>query len=526
MNKQNFESFFVVISFYFILSIIIKFFLIDSLVIIFSTSLFEYFLLLLLFFIFSFLRFPQIIISFFIFFSIWLFLLQSYFIVDLIQRKDSLMATNFEVLKFFFIEILPVSFLFLTIMVVVFLFFLKKMPPISLSVKKKLQVLLFFISFFIVFLIPNVFSNNFSNVYVSTTSSLKNSFLYDPVVFNSEIEPFLYEESSQKNISLNKKKYFIFVMEGVDYQEVQSQRYPGDILDVMGDSLIEYSNFYTQNQDSRTSLMSFLSGTFIPYEAYLYNFEYVYGHVFNQSSFLDVFMKNSYATHYIISSMELPEIGFKYSWDYSHSLDTFPIENFTCVHQIANQRACEDEVLLDETLFLLLDNTSSLIFQEGVYGHGSDFFDLEKKNSYVYYSEYLKKIFFELKSQQKLDDVKIVLVSDHGSKGRDSMETIEGYHIPLYIYDSNFTSKKVDSFYTHLDLEELILGVPVEQREEIFIVGSTMSQLVIYYNLSDYAFMNFGKRPYIFKKSNSFLEEDLFIKFSSFKNYQRDYFRE
>ena len=526
MNKYSFESYLVFFVFNFILSIFFKLFFIDSFSAIFLSSLFEFsFLSLLLCFAFL-VHLPKKFFSFFVYFSIWVFYLQSYFMLDLIERKDSLFALNFDVVIFFFIEILPISFFILCIFILIVLMYLRKKYVFSFLLKKRVKVTLALVCFFLCFSLPTIFSHSFSNLYVNTASSFKNSILYEEIRFNSSTPSFAYEQNQEQTLPFPKQKVFVFVMEGVDVEDVSSQRYSGDILDILEPHLHTYSQYYTQNQDSRTSLMSLFSGTFIPYEAYLHNYDYVYGHVFDQYSLQDYFLEQQYSTQYFISAMELPVIGERYNWSSSTTLEEFPLEDFTCIHQLAYQRACEDEALLGEVLSSLSSEENSFIFQEGVYGHGSDFYKMEGASSYYYYSEYLKKIFFYLEVHSLLNDVRIVVVSDHGSKDRFSMKSIEGYHIPLYIYDTSYTKSIIDERYSHLDFFELLLGISVEPRDEMFIVGSTMSHIVAYFGDDGDSFMNYGRVPYIFDQNINASFTELENIFSSFKNYQRDYFRE
>jgi hypothetical protein len=471
-------------------------------------------------------------------FTFFLFFIQSYFLKDAIYRKDSL-ALSYSAILFFFTEIFPVSLLLFALCVFLLLLFVAnvilKKEMFFLSIKNVSQIMIFLLV--LLFLLPLLSPNYFSNPYNNTLKSFSEKIMYERVDLNNfeliRKNESLKFNSFNKNISFDKETYVFLIMESINYDEfydfVTSSPYENNFYLQYKPFITEYTSYYTLNQDSRTSLMSVFSETFIPYESYLYNWEDVYGKkIFSKDSFFSLAQEQGYETQYFIASQDIPEIGKFYPWNKTHTINyNHYKEKYVCINEIANQRACEDIVILDDLITATLKPGKKVLVVELVFGHGERFFKEKGMLGYEYYNDFFLNYLNALEKNNVLNSTKIIIFSDHGRKGKDTIRTLKGYHIPLLVLD--FTQKEYkndDALLNHLDFMNLIFRNMSSETlsDDFYIIGPTQSDIVVYVKDKEkYSFLNYGRVPYLFK-SKGITNNESIVAFTKFKKYQYDYF--
>ncbi len=475
--------------------------------------------------------------------SFFLYFIQGYFLSEAVYRKDTLKFQDIEVMKYFFQNILPLKVLILIIFLIGLIYFISYFfQNRSLFLSYKVSMISFLLIVFFLFVAP-LFSSNFTNPYYNTFINNNQVTLFSKLNWEAssnvsiEYENFYFTgNNSQENFSLDKEKYIIFILESVDNEEFYSVEsklnFEESFYKQIKSNSRFYENYYTTNQDSKTSVMSILSSTFIPYEAYRHDWFEVYGkEIYQQDNLVNFFKRNNYSTYYLHSSTQVPEFIPDYDFETEILIDEERYQNYKsskenlCLEVVWNQKGCEDNVLFEELIEVISKNESQFIVQEFVFGHGTEYYKQKDMDGYEYYNQYLLRFYDELERRGIEDKVRIAVVSDHGSRHWNNIRTKKGYNVPLIIYDEDFHEEKNNDLYNHQDFSELFLGLKKKPREEIFVVGPTSKNILFYLNKSEeYAFFNFNLEPHIFLKSSDFDRNNSQSIFDKFMNYRRFYF--
>jgi hypothetical protein len=128
----------------------------------------------------------------------------------------------------------------------------------------------------------------------------------------------------------------------------------------------------------------------------------------------------------------------------------------------------------------LLDQHSSVfLFQEFIWGHDPEYNQISGRTTADYYSSYLDAVVEHLRETGKLDRTLIVLTSDHGYRGRSTLEENYAYQIPLWFYSTRFGGREHDRLFSHIDFGDLLLyemgAAPPPEHADPFVpvVGPT-----------------------------------------------------
>jgi hypothetical protein len=291
-------------------------------------------------------------------------------------------------------------------------------------------------------------------------------------------------------------------MEGVDFDEFKrdNENLKNNYLELTKNHTYFFDNYYTQNQDSRTSIFSMLHSLFIPYESYSDYWEgdyrnFIQNRVLENKSLLNFFKNNGYKNYALFSSTKSKFITDFLDWDKIYKLTKKErkkiIEKklFVCLTVYQYEPGCEDLAVFEKLKNIVLNKSKEkkFIFHEFIFGHGFKYNQITKKHNYEYYNNFLIKFFKFLKKNNLTKDYVIVVLSDHGRKGLRSQIKMDTYKIPLMIFNTNIEKfKKIQFPVSHLNLAELLIlnlnNKSIEKNYENlnFIMGSSTKNLLSY----------------------------------------------
>lgn len=447
-----------------------------------------------------------------LFWNVFLFTGNSVYFNDSLIMKYDFTKLDSETIKFFFKNIATIKSYFLLAGLFTITYFLK-LIKIPKTIRKKIIKYSHWISLILLILtliISMNFYNNISNQYVT---SIKNRIIpYNSQTISLTKELQTINRSDFKNSISNYKDInfpddqliFVFVME-----QTTKERFLNDLKNIPDDknffkqvenNSIFYSNYYTQNQDSRTSVWDLLNSEFSPFECYVNNWNNYYGTTLDSNNLVDFFNSKNYETVSATANYDVGLIAGAYNWDDLIVVNDFNPNDkkFICLHEFEYQKGCEDKILLPEIKNKILnvseENKSLFFFQEMIFGHGETFMKKAKKTRVEYYNDYFFDIWNFLEKNNLLEKSTFIIVSDHGDKGYFKKET-KHYNIPLVIINKKFSREENNNFYTHLSFKNILFenlaGIKNDfVEEETFLVGQTMSQELGYINSQGDFFMS------------------------------------
>lgn len=426
------------------------------------------------------------VIYYFIFyFNFFMFSLTNYYFNDALSMKYSFYNLSIGEVGFFVDSLMQFSFF---IGVVFFGFGCYYLATIEWK-KINLRTLPLFVGCLLIFISSQFIYYPVNNVYATTTYEVLDDFFKTyidverrEVSSSSFTHPFLPYES----YNLSNKRVLFFVMEQTSYDDFVGEvnSLDDNFFSKINSSTHWYSNYYTTNQDSRTSIWTMFSSQFIPFESYTSNWNKEYGFILEEPNLIELFNYHNYTTTVAASMYEPSLILGAYNWDETIFLKKYPMSGSICVHEFDYQKGCEDKAILDEVIEQSYDSPQFL-FQEMIFGHGEAYLDKSNLSKIEYYNEYFNSVYESLRVSGELNDTMIVIVSDHGNKGYYHKE-ISDYQIPLLIYDQSLEHKEIDDMYSHLVFKDILLSYLdssiVSPLDEVFIVGQTQSNELAYIN--------------------------------------------
>lgn len=520
------DNIFILTIFAIFILLIVKLFATANYYVIFSTLLYESAIFILIFLIYTKLFGFNKYLSF-IFFNIAYFvhfilsLISSYFLEEAITRKYSLFSIDYSMISFFFQNMIPLNLLILLVLIfIIFVLFLKYAKFKPLLISEKIVYVILILAIIIAITFPFLFAGNFSNVYVNTIAEVfvvdtnkldvdltKIDIHYNSVDFNKAYFPDV------NTVDFKYKKVIIFTMEetSLDYLlfSLDQDQNTNNMFLTFKQNMHLYTNYYTNNQDSRVALMNMLKSVFVPYESYSSeNWMNLYAKkVFSGYGLVDYFRDNNYETHYFISAVSEPfEIDY-YNWDKIHNVPESVFDTskeYLCLQIMQYQKGCEDRAIYFDLINTFDNNENQFVFLEFLYGHGTKYVAEKKILRPNYYIEFVYDFYNDLRQKGLLKDTLIVLTSDHGGKGISSGNHVLGYKVPLILLAEDFNYYEDNNLYSHIDFKDLLFKDLIvdynliKKNEFIFFMGTTKSDLIGYAdNQNNGVIYNLKKEPRI-----------------------------
>lgn len=424
-----------------------------------------------------------------------IFAFNSIFLEDSLVMRYSFNSANWETISFLFKSIIPLKYLIilpLAIGILIWISF-KEIPYEKYFLY--LSYVLVFIGF--VFLIFN--PNTISNIYINTLTEEIQTSNYLTLELNysknnlneEEISKFNKElrEYDTYNISSN-QRILVFVMEQTSYNTFWKDlsKVPNEenfFLKVKKNTH-QFNNYYTNNQDSRSTIWTMFNSYLIPFECYIDNWNKKYGYVLGKRNLIDFFNYHNYETH-VASSVTQPGLLIgAYNWKDLTFLQEYDENNpnHLCIHSLEYQQGCEDLILIEDVKKVL--RRDNLFFlQEFIYGHGEEYENTLGLTRTEYYNKYLFQIYEFLEEENILENTTIFVVSDHGEKGYKD-KSLWNYKLPFFVISSNLNYKDINNLHFHMDFKDILLSYVANESlgesEEGFIIGQTGRNEIGYVN--------------------------------------------
>lgn len=437
-------------------------------------------------------------------FNVFIFSLSSYYFQDSIVMKYSLLYLSIGELRYFFDSILQFSFLlgFLLAVFIIVVFSLKiNLKNIVFSTKiLGLIALGIFISSFLFY--PSV-----ANIYTTSLIDIKGLLVEDRIPVqpsnSSNISSFSYPFNSYDSYNLSEQKVLVFVMEQTTLEQFKQQQSAipeeENFFKRINASSHFYTNYYTTNQDSRTSIWSMFSSQFLPFESYTEQWNNQYGYILEEPNIVDLFNSHNFSTKVAASMFENSLILGAYNWSENIYLKQYPVEKNVCIHEFDFQKGCEDNAIISDVKEELDPQENKIfLFQELIYGHGEKYIEQGEQSKIQYYNQYFNSIYNHLNESSQLEDTTIVIVADHGEKGYNE-KTINAYNIPLIVYNQDLENREIDTLYSHLNFKDILLSyisnqTEIPQPDDVFTIGQTQSDEIAYTNNTDFFTGKYNKR--------------------------------
>lgn len=556
-SKNQYDYEFKLILFSIFLLFIFKLVVIKDPGLIITTFIFESLIFLLIFLLFYKFRNRTADFIFYIFYFVHFItsILNTYYIQDILFRKLSLLSLDWGSILFFIKNILPLNLMIVFVFAIIILLTVPRFVKINFKFNKYLcnknYILSIILIIFFLVIIPLISGDHFTSPYVNSFRSINftkqevNVYDYqvlEDINYDSDFNYLFSEiEYPDSNMILDYNRVLVFVAESLPTNKFELELKLGDednFFNKVKDKSIFFDNYSTNNQDSRTAVMSMLSGIFIPYESYRHADWYgLYAKkVLNKNNLVDYFNSKGYSTEFMISSIETPIVGAYYNWQVNHNIDDKEEynkfnNNNICMHVLEYQYGCEDMDLLDDLKDLLKNKDKLFFMQEFIFGHNQDYLSLSGMNRTQYYSSYLNKVYTFLEYEDLLDGTLIVFVGDHGSKEYNTIRLDTGYKVPLVLVSNNFESKIISKPYSHINFPEILYSVVLDNNKSnlefpkidvnyVLFYGSTSSNLFGFSKDRSYAIYNITLNPIVETYAN-ISENDADYMYNLIYNYKK-----
>jgi len=352
----------------------------------------------------------------------------AYFADDLSNKAYAFFSIKIDTAIFVAKQILSYKLILLCLLVFVVIFviaYLIKLDKFVIS--RRVIKIGFVVSFVLVIIFPLVFGNYFANPYVDTIRylfedrkelvDLNIGINYD---FNLFDKSFGQDLDFNFELQMKYKKIFVFVMEEIPnymfYKDITKVPEEKNFFEKTKENSIVYKNYYTNNQDSRTAMLTMLSSTFIPYESYSYSDWYtLYAEkVIKKRNLVDYFNDNNYNTTFLVSDVGAPFEITKYDFKNIITLkeeDYGSDKDIICMHLIEFEKACEDRAMFDQLKDFANNDEKQFVYQELIYGHTLKYIALKGQSRTEYYNYYFDDFYNYLKEIGKSEEMEIREVS-------------------------------------------------------------------------------------------------------------------
>lgn len=382
-----------------------------------------------------------------------------------------------------------------------------------------------------------------SNAYVNTISQdlLENS--VGEVSFTEKT----IQETEYKNETFDKriqdykkypipkgKKILLFITEEISSSELEKvmEEIPEEknFFKKTEQNTHSFTNYYTTNQDSRTSIWTMLGSHYIPFESYIKNWINYYGYVLEEKNIVGLLHEKGYNT-YVISALSKPIVLLRvHDWTNITILNSQDKNDYFCLDEFEFLFGCEDNAVLDDLKNILKNNKDEGLFvmQEMIYGHGIEYSKNVGKSRIEYYNEYFNEVYNFLEEEKMLDDTIIIITSDHGEKG-EYVREIGNYRVPLVIINNQLEKKEINELYSHLDFKDILISYLnkkelIASTEEVFIIGQTGKNKISYIDKEGNYFLGkfSGENTIKLNKVEGLNKEEITLLVNQFVKYRQD----
>lgn len=237
-----------------------------------------------------------------------------------------------------------------------------------------------------------------------------------------------------------------------------------------------FSNYYTTNLDSYTSLISMITAVQVPYRAYAD--ESLFEKVNSAPSLTKDFRDRGFYNVFISCYEYQPFVPTRNFWDKIYERkDIREVDKWLTLGSSKMEKATEDKSAISTIIETIKNNERSFILHELVYGHSPEWIATTGKSQNEYHDEYLFDLTNKLKNENLWQNTLLVIVSDHGDRSKSAI--LENYRVPLLFIGEHINANhQIDSFLTHTELPQLIYHYALNDtlppsREEIYLIGST-----------------------------------------------------
>jgi len=284
--------------------------------------------------------------------------------------------------------------------------------------------------------------------------------------------------------SYNFDYVLVFVMETMiarDFREESARLPAGTFVHSALPHVHSYSDYHSNNQDSRTGMLNMLMSRVIPYEAYADGVEH-YKFVSQLPSMVDRFNSRGYESTYAVSHADREDVISDLPWKQALLLPRDEVDalrsQMLCVTIYEFEYGCEDRAILPKVLRVIDEHPKAFVYQEFIWGHDPEYNEISGRSNADYYSTYLDAVVDHLQKTNKLDRTLIVLTSDHGYRGRSTLWESFAYHIPLWFYATRFSAREDQRLYSHINFQALLLhelaGSPLPEPDPfVAVIGPT-----------------------------------------------------
>ncbi|MDD4603774.1 MAG: sulfatase-like hydrolase/transferase [Bacteroidales bacterium] len=253
-------------------------------------------------------------------------------------------------------------------------------------------------------------------------------------------------------------KVIVLVMESIcydDFMDPMNYR-DGGFLAGIRESSISFSNYYTTNLDSYTSLISMLNSTFVPYQAYVNEDKYRF--VNKRKNLVRFFNKNDFQTMFLTSygnqqKRFVPDIQ---DWDRVHCVTDFS-NKFHSITTNKIEAASEDFAVFPDLVKFVKENKKAFVLQEMVYGHTAGWKEKTGLGTLEYYKRYFRALYDTIAKENLLNQTLLVITADHGP--RQDAKLLKNYKIPMIFISPGQKSRVIPILSSHLDFKDILLQV-------------------------------------------------------------------
>lgn len=251
----------------------------------------------------------------------------------------------------------------------------------------------------------------------------------------------------------------VAVMESVTAEDFEAQflrKADGFLAKFKGHARY-FSNYYTTNLDSYTSLISMVTSCQVPFRAYSEPEQYET--VNDAPNAIRSFADQDYASLFVGTYKSQPFVPVRSSW--TRIVDGGEIKNnsqFISVGTNRMEAALEDRAAIPLIADFVKSHGRTVVMHELVYGHSTEWMDKTGISQLDYYDIYLNELYASLATAGLAQDTLFVIVSDHGPR-RNAADP-RNYHIPLLFVGEGVAQATVSDFQSHLAfpllLEEIV----------------------------------------------------------------------
>jgi len=335
----------------------------------------------------------------------------------------------------------------------------------------------------IVMSLPTLFRSSPHPLLYGIQQSLKEWFLVGerevpplvPPLKPSRIRPRLCPSPLESADTFNYEYVIVVVFEGVEASRFEEEFFETEFYKRIKDKSVYFSNYYTTNLDSYTSLIAMVTSVLVPFRAY--TAPESYRNVNEAPNIVKALREHNFKTLFVTTYYHLPFVPVPSAFDRVITAEDISDKGrWVEVGVSRMEAALEDRASISPIVEFIKSHKRTFVLHEMVFGHTPRWISKTGRHQCEYYAAYLAELFDLLDSAELAEKTLLVVVSDHGD--RFAPADVESYHIPLLVSGTRIKPQTVSTFLSHLDFQQIVahylcgLDFP-EERKEILTVGST-----------------------------------------------------